>query len=68
MTLDTTGSVLKFTGRNRLEAKRKALRFWHTHQELLHESMEDFVKHCTLSPDQKVITYHRLPAHDEGVR
>jgi hypothetical protein len=24
--------------------------------------MRDFVKHCTLSPDQKVITYRRQPA------
>jgi hypothetical protein len=24
--------------------------------------MQDFVKHCTLSPDQKVITYRRQPA------
>jgi hypothetical protein len=68
MTLDSTEGVLKFTGRNRLEAKRKALRFWHTYQALLHESMEDFVKHCTLSPDEKVITYHRLPAPDERAR
>jgi hypothetical protein len=59
MTLDTTGRTLKFIGKNRLEAKRKALRFWYTHQEVLHESMEDFAKRCTLSSDQKSITYRR---------
>jgi hypothetical protein len=59
MTLETQGRVLKFSGRNRLEAKRKALRFWHAHQRILHESMQDFVKRCTLSHDQKVITYRR---------
>jgi hypothetical protein len=59
MTLDTSGRTLKFTGKNRLEAKRKALRFWYTHRDVLRESMEDFAKHCTLSPDQKVITYRR---------
>ena len=62
MTLDTVGRTLKFTGRNRLEAKSKALHFWYTHQEVLHESMRDFVKRCTLSPDQKVITYRRQQA------
>ena len=62
MTLDVTGRTLKFTGKNRLEAKRKALRFWYTYQDVLHESMEDFAKRCTLSPDQKVITYRRPSA------
>ncbi len=59
MTLHATGRTLKFTGRNRLEAKRKALRFWYTHQDVLHENMQDFAKRCTLSVDQKVITYRR---------
>lgn len=64
MTLTTPQGALKFTGRNRLEAKRKALRFWRSHQELLNESMQDFAKHCTLSPDEKVITYRRYPTSD----
>jgi hypothetical protein len=59
MALETVGKTLKFTGRNRQEAKSKALHFWYLHQETLHESMRDFVKRCTLSPDQKVITYRR---------
>jgi hypothetical protein len=59
MALNENGRTLKFTGKNRLEAKRKALRFWYTHQNVLHESMEDFAKRCTLSSDQKVITYRR---------
>ena len=62
MALETVGRTLKFTGRNRLEAKRKALHSWYTHQDTLHESMRDFVKRCTLSPDQRVITYRRQPA------
>ena len=64
MTLTPPQGVLKFTGRNRLEAKRKALRFWRSNQELLHESMQDFVKRCTLSPDEKEITYRRYPVFD----
>jgi hypothetical protein len=59
MTLTFQGETLKFTGKNRLEAKRKALRFWYTHRDTLHESVADFAKRCTLSPDQKVITYRR---------
>ena len=53
------GETLKFTGKNRLDAKRKALRFWYTHRKTLHESVTDFAKRCTLSPDQKVIIYRR---------
>jgi hypothetical protein len=59
MAPDTVGRTLKFTGKNRLEAKRKALRFWYEHRKSLRESVEDFAKRCTLSPDQKVITYRR---------
>ena len=64
MTLTPPQGVLKFTGRNRLEVKRKALRFWRSHQELLNVSMQDFAKHCTLSPDEKVITYRRFATPD----
>lgn len=58
-TITATGRTLKFTGRNRLDAKRKALRFWYENRDTLRLSMQDFAKHCTLSPDQKVITYRR---------
>ena len=61
MTPTPPQGVLKFTGRNRLEVKRKALRFWRSHQDVLNESMQDFARHCTLSPDEKVITYRRYP-------
>jgi hypothetical protein len=53
------GETLKFIGKNRYDAKRKALRFWYTYRHVLRESMQEFAKHCTLSPDQKVITYRR---------
>lgn len=59
MSLNANGTILKFSGRNRLDAKRKALRFWSANRDMLHETMADFAKHCTLSPDQKVITYRR---------
>ena len=61
MTLAPPEGVLKFTGRNRLEAKRKALRFWRSHQDVLNEGIQDFARHCTLSPDEKIITYRRHP-------
>ena len=59
MALTSNGETLKFTGKDRLDAKRKALRFWYTHRQTLHESVTDFAKRCTLSSDQKVITYRR---------
>ena len=61
MTLATPERTLKFIGKNRADAKRKALRFWFSHQDRLHENMREFAKHCTLSSDQKVITYRPQP-------
>jgi hypothetical protein len=57
MTLVTPEKTLKFIGKNRFDAKRKALRFWYMHRETLHENMQEFAKNCRLSADQKVITY-----------
>jgi hypothetical protein len=57
MTVVPAGKALKFIGKDRYDAKRKALRFWFTHQSDLRESMQEFVNRCRLSPDQKVITY-----------
>jgi hypothetical protein len=53
------GETFKFIGKSRCDAKRKALRFWYTYRHILRESVHEFAKHCTLSPDQKVITYRR---------
>ena len=64
MTPTPPQGVLKFTGRNRLEVKRKALRFWRSHQDVLNESVQDFARRCTLSSDEKIITYRRYPAPD----
>ena len=57
MTLATREQTLTFIGKNRFDVKRKALRFWYTHRGRLQESMQEFANNCTLSPDQKVITY-----------
>ncbi|ETX07558.1 hypothetical protein [Candidatus Entotheonella palauensis] len=57
MTLVTPEKALKFIGKNRFDAKRQALRFWYTHRDTLNENMQEFAKNCTLSADQKVITY-----------
>jgi hypothetical protein len=57
MTLVTSERTLKFIGKNRFDAKRKALRFWYTHRDTLRENMQEFAKNCMLSADQKVITY-----------
>ena len=62
MVVEAQGRTLKFIGKDRFDATRKALRFWYTYQEILHESVQEFTKHCRLSPDQKVITYQRQPS------
>lgn len=64
MTLATPEKTLKFIGKSRADAKRQALRFWFAHQNLLHENMQEFAKNCTLSSDQKVITYRPQPVRE----
>jgi hypothetical protein len=59
MIVESPAKTLKFVGKNRLDAKRKALRFWYANQAVLRESMQEFAKRCRLSSDQKVITYQR---------
>ena len=68
MTLVTAEKTLKFIGKNRFDAKRKALRFWYTHRDTLHENMQEFAKNCRLSTDQKIITYRpHQPVRDFNV-
>jgi len=62
MIVESSAKTLKFVGKNRFDAKRKALRFWYANQDVLHESMQEFAKRCRLSSDQKVITYQRQPS------
>jgi len=57
MTRVTPEKTLKFIGKNRFDAKRQALRFWYTHRDSLRENMQEFARHCSLSADQKTITY-----------
>jgi hypothetical protein len=59
MIVESPAKTLKFVGKNRFDAKRKALRFWYANQDVLRESMQEFAKRCRLSSDQKVITYQR---------
>ena len=61
MAVATSDRTLTFIGKNRFEAKRKAIRFWYTHRDVLQETMHEFAKRCTLSPDQKIITYRPQP-------
>lgn len=61
MAVAISEKTLTFIGKNRFEAKRKAIRFWYTHRDVLNETMHEFAKRCTLSADQKVINYRPQP-------
>src|SRR6266545_1091955 len=48
---------VNFNGRNRAQVKRKALEYWFNNRDRLRMSLNDFVRHCRLSPDERTITF-----------
>jgi hypothetical protein len=50
-------SPLRFTGRNRAEAKRAALSYWYRHRERLALTLRDFFSFCRLSSDERTIFF-----------
>jgi hypothetical protein len=48
---------LAFSGKNRAEAKRRALSYWYQHREKLNLSLRDFFARCRLSADERTIIF-----------
>ena len=48
---------VEFSGRDRLQAKRKALDFWVENRAVLQLSMRDFLDRCRISPDHRKIVF-----------
>jgi hypothetical protein len=49
--------IVRIRGRNRVEAKKRALNFYVSNRELLGGSMKDFFKRCTIDPSGRTIIY-----------
>jgi hypothetical protein len=52
---------VQFSGRDRLQVKRKALDYWYQNRGILNLSLQDFLAYCEMSSDQRTITF-RPPA------
>ena len=52
-----SNTALRFTGRNRAEAKRAALSYWYRHRERLALTLRDFFAICRLSSDERTIFF-----------
>jgi hypothetical protein len=50
---------VNFTGRDRVHVKRKALDYWVHNRALLRIGLQEFFRHCRLSPDERTITFTR---------
>jgi hypothetical protein len=49
--------VVRIRGRNRIDAKKRALNYYFSNREHLGESMKDFLRRCSIDPSGKVVTY-----------
>ena len=49
---------IRFRGRSRADAKRKALNFWYINQARLNLTLREFSAKCRLLPDDKTIVFH----------
>ena len=50
--------LITFEGRDRLQAKQKALLYWYEHGKHLHMTVTDFFARCRISSDERRITFH----------
>jgi len=49
--------VIRFRGRNRTDAKRKALNFWYSNRDRLELSVKDFSERLVMDPDGRTIIF-----------
>ncbi|MEL6179583.1 MAG: hypothetical protein AAFS10_11555 [Myxococcota bacterium] len=50
--------AIRFRGRNRADAKRKALNFWYINQNNLKLSLREFSAQCRLLDDERTIVFY----------
>lgn len=54
---------ITFTGRTRMDAKRKALNYWYMNQNALAMSIREFSTRLVLLPDGKSIVFYDVPSN-----
>jgi hypothetical protein len=50
-------TLICFSGRDRVQAQRKAISWWYTHRQALGLCLKDFFRRCRLEEDQRTITF-----------
>ena len=55
--VNSHGTVRTFTARSRVSVKREVLAYWNTHRSVLGVSLQDFLSRCTMSSDERTVTY-----------
>jgi len=51
-------SSVTFTGRDKIEVKRRALDYWYRNPRLDGHSLREFLGRCRLSADERMIVFH----------
>lgn len=49
--------IVKIRGKDRIDAKKRALNYYVSNREQLGGSMKEFLKRCTIDPSGKTIIY-----------
>ena len=49
--------IVRIRGRNRIDAKKRALNYYLCNRDALGATMKDFFKRCTIDPSGKTIIY-----------
>jgi len=52
-------TLIEFSGRDRVHARRKALDWWFHHRQALGLCLREFLSRCQVSDDQRTIIFHR---------
>lgn len=47
-----------FTGRTRIQTKRRMIRYWSEHHSALDMGLDEFSRCCTLLEDERTIVFH----------
>jgi hypothetical protein len=51
--------VVKISGRNRIDVKKRVLDYYFCNRDQLRESLKEFFKRCTIDPDGKTVLIRR---------
>jgi hypothetical protein len=55
--LGESQGLIEFSGRDRVQAQRRAIDWWFTHRRALGLCLRDFFSRCRVSDDKRTITF-----------